>query len=67
MAVIAVAAAAGDDLAGQAGGSRAVPAVGPESWAGTAGPSPSGGRRHEIAVKIASHASARGVVIVLFR
>jgi hypothetical protein len=31
MAVIAVAAAAGDDLAGQAGSSRAVPAVGPES------------------------------------
>jgi hypothetical protein len=38
MAVIAVAVAAGDDLARQAGGSRAVPAVGPESSAGTEAP-----------------------------
>jgi hypothetical protein len=34
MAVIAFAVAAGDDVAGQAGGSRAVPAA-PQSWPGT--------------------------------
>jgi hypothetical protein len=34
MAVIAFAVAAGDDMARQAGGSRAVPAAGPQSWAG---------------------------------
>jgi hypothetical protein len=67
MAVITVAAAVGDDLARQAGRSHAVPASVRNHGHARAGRWPSGGRCHEIAVKIASHASARGVVIVLFR